>query len=136
MGLDNINTLSFPISAVNFSQPMAISKSPGRETGGPPIRREGPEEGIKHSQSAFVELQKINDNINELAKIQKAFEKRFEKLDSYFEQMKERLERIIKQFPPFPPGSEDRVQALRAFSFFRKMMDQLTLPPREEALTK
>jgi hypothetical protein len=136
MGLDNISTLSFPISAVNFSQPMAISKSPGREPGSPPIRRAETGEGIKCSQSKFVELQKVNDNINELAKVQKAFRIRFEKVDGYLEEMKEQLERVIKQFPPFPPGSEDRVQALRAFSFFRKMMDQLTLPPREEALTK
>ena len=136
MGLGNISTLSFPISAVNFSQRMGISKSPGWENGCPPIRSEETERGIKRSQSEFVELQKVNDNINELAKIQKAFEKRFENLDSYFEQMKERLERIIKQFPPFPPGSEDRILALRAFSSFRKMMDQLTLPPPEEALPK
>jgi hypothetical protein len=136
MGLDNISALSFPISSVNLSQQMGISKSSGRETGSPPIRREETEGGIKRSQSEFVELQKVNDNINELAKIQKAFGKRFEKADSYLEQMKEQLERIIKQFPPFPPGSEDRVQALRAFSSFRKMMDQLTLPPPEEVLTK
>jgi hypothetical protein len=134
MGFDQISTLSFPISAVNFSQQMVISKSSGRETGSPPIHREGTEGGIKRSQSEFVELQKINDNINELAKIQKAFGKRFEKLDRYLEQMKEQLERIIKQFPPFPPGSEDRVKALRAFTFFRKMIDQLTLPPRNEVL--
>jgi hypothetical protein len=111
---------------------MGISKSSGRETGTPHIRRGEMEGSIRRSPSEFVELQKVNDNINELAKIQNAFGKRFEKLDSYLEQMKERLERIIKQFPPFPPGSEDRVKVLRAFSFFRKMIDRLTLPPREE----
>jgi hypothetical protein len=134
MGFDQISTLPFPISGVNFSQQMAISKSSGRETGSPHIRREEMEGSIRRSPSEFVELQKINDNINELAKIQKAFGNRFEKLDSYLEQMKEQLERIIKQFPPFPPGSEDRVRALRAFTFFRKMLDQLTLPPRDEVL--
>ena len=136
MGLDNISALSFPISSVNLSQEMGISKSSGRETGSPPIRREKMEGSIRRSPSEFVELQKVNDNINQLARIQKAFGKRFEKADSYLEQMKEQLERIIKQFPPFPPGSEDRVKALRAFSSFRKMMDQLTLPPPEEVLTK
>ena len=81
MGLDNISTLSFPISSVNLSQQMGISKSSGRETGSPPIRREEMEGRIKRSQSEFVELQKVNDNINDLAKIQKAFGKRFEKVD-------------------------------------------------------
>jgi len=134
MGLDNIATSSFPISSVNLSQQMGISKSSGRETGSPHIRREEMERSIRRSPAEFVELQKVNDNINELARIQKAFGKRFEKADSYLEQMKEQLERIIKQFPPFPPGSEDRVKGLRAFIFFRKMMEQLTLPPREEVL--
>lgn len=134
MGLDKINAISFPIPAVNFSQDVVGFKSSRRETGPSPIHSEETEGRIKSSQSEFVELQRINDSVNELAKIRKEFETRFEKVDSYLEQMKEQLERILKQFPPFPPGSEDRVKALRAFTFFRKMIDQLTLPPREEVL--
>jgi hypothetical protein len=134
MGLDKINAVPFPIPAVKFSQDVVGFKSSRRETDPSPINSEETEGRIKSSQSEFVELQKINDSVNELAKIRKGFETRFEKVDSYLEQMKEQLERIIKQFPPFPPGSEDRVKALRAFTFFRKMIDQLTLPPRDEVL--
>lgn len=134
MGLDKINILSFPIAPVHFSQQPVMAKSSGKETGSAPIHREESEEGIKGFQADFVTLQKINDNLNELAKIQKGAERRFAKVDRYLEQMKEELERIIKQFPPFPPGSEDRVKALRAFTFFRKLTDQLTLPLGNEAL--
>ena len=43
--------------------------------------------------------------------------------------MKARLLRIVKNFPPFPPGSEERVKILRSFNLFRKQIDQLTIPP-------
>ena len=46
--------------------------------------------------------------------------------------MKARLITIIKQYQPFPPRSEERIRLLRAFNAFRKQIDQLTIPPREE----
>jgi hypothetical protein len=35
----------------------------------------------------------------------------------------------MKQYPPYPPGSEDRVKYLSRFALLRKQIDQLTIPP-------
>jgi hypothetical protein len=54
-------------------------------------------------------------------------------MEDYIDRLKAQLERIIKNFPPFPPGSEDRIQLLRNYASFRRLIDQLTIPPSEES---
>lgn len=41
----------------------------------------------------------------------------------------------MKQYPPFPPGSEDRIKYLSRFAMLRKQIDQLTYPPDAGAQT-
>lgn len=53
-------------------------------------------------------------------------------IETFIDRMKARLKTILKQYPPFPPGSEERVRLLRSFNAFRKQIDQLTIPPRED----
>ncbi|WP_243370215.1 hypothetical protein [Geotalea sp. SG265] len=43
--------------------------------------------------------------------------------------MKETLEAIVKNYPPFPPGSDERLKLLRSYSSLRKQIDALTVPP-------
>jgi len=45
------------------------------------------------------------------------------------ERMKRSLTRIIKNFPPFPPGSEERIRMLKAYVSFRKQIEAMTIPP-------
>jgi hypothetical protein len=46
------------------------------------------------------------------------------------------LERIVKNYPPFPPGSEERVKILKSISSLRKEIDQLTIPPPDDKALK
>jgi hypothetical protein len=130
MEINNISAVSNPISFVHGSSstdlPRASTKDPFRKG----ISGGEKEWNINHSHFDFVKLQKVNDRLNSAAKGQRTFEK----MNNYIEQMKAQLETILKQFPPFPPGSDERIQALRAYVSIRKMIDQLTIPPREEFL--
>jgi hypothetical protein len=47
------------------------------------------------------------------------------------EEMKATLEKVMKSFPPFPPGSEERVQELKRYATLRAQIDRLTLPSDE-----
>jgi hypothetical protein len=47
-------------------------------------------------------------------------------------EMKKTLTSIIKDFPPYPVGSEERVHRLRDFAALRAMIERLTIPPEEE----
>ncbi len=136
MGTQLVSAVSSPNSSVFATPPIATAGKSLRKL--PGVNPSGQEKAwnIDHSRSDFVELQKINDRLNLTAKIQRTYEKRFERVNDYIERMKTQLERIIKQFPPFPPGSEDRVQALRSYAYFRKMIDQLTIPPPDDPANK
>ena len=39
---------------------------------------------------------------------------------------------LIKTYPPVPPGSEERVKRLKSINAFRRLIDQLTIPPPSE----
>ncbi len=80
----------------------------------------------------LVELQKINDSWNSIAQNERAHGKMLNEIEDYIDRMKAQLERIIKNFPPFPPGSGERIRLLQNFSAFRKLIAQLTIPPGEE----
>jgi hypothetical protein len=130
MGINNISAVSNPISFVHGGSPADLPRASTEESFQKGISGGEREWNINHSHLDFVKLQKINDRLNSAAKGQRTFEK----VNDYIEHMKAQLETIMKQFPPFPPGSEERIQALRAYAYFRKMIDQLTIPPREEFL--
>jgi hypothetical protein len=81
-------------------------------------------------------LEAIHARLNSIAKSIRFVDRTMELTEKYIEQMKARLKRIVKHYPPFPPGSEERVRLLRSFNAFRKLIDQLTIPPREEFAMK
>jgi len=112
----------------------------------PSVRREGigrkilqeidnlPEkEFSSRNNPELLELQKINDSWNVIAQKKRIHDKLLNEVEDYVDHLKAQLERIIKNFPPFPPGSEERIQLLRSFAAFRKLIDQLTIPPAEES---
>jgi hypothetical protein len=132
MEINNTALFSFPTSAFSSTRPAGASNLPPGKAVPANFQRVEKEEIIRQFPSDFITLQRINDAQNAVARGQRDFEKRFQKLDDSLERMKEHLAQITTQFPPFPPGSKDRVRALRAYTYFRNLIDQLTIPPREE----
>lgn len=132
MGLENINAVIFPHTPAPATPSAGLRADSLRPSAEAPPSAQEKKWNIRRSHGDFAVLQKINDRLNSTAKIQRTFENRFEKLNDSIERMKAALEGILKQFPPYPPESEDRIRALRSYAFFRKMIDQLTLPPPEK----
>jgi hypothetical protein len=50
-------------------------------------------------------------------------------VEDIVDKMDEALTGIVKHYPPFPPGSEERIKRLENFSAFRKEIERLTFPP-------
>jgi len=50
-------------------------------------------------------------------------------IEKHVEEMKSTLEGIVKNFPPFPEGSEERIRMLKTFKALREQIESLTLPP-------
>jgi hypothetical protein len=87
-------------------------------------------------QAAFKKSDAINPSINLAAQSIKAADKVMERIETYIDGMKAQLERIVKNYPPFPPGSEERVKILKSISSLRKEIDQLTIPPPDDKALK
>ncbi len=134
MGINQIQAFAAPIAPENLNATGRVSRTSARVT---TVKSHALEDDVKinvRSRGNFIELHKINEKINLVAKGQKLYQKQIQQVDDSIERMKAELVKIIKMFPPYPPGSEDRVRALRACAGCRKLIDQLTIPPPEELL--
>jgi archaellum component FlaC len=94
-------------------------------------------DGIKAEISTFSAhpLQKFNAEFNAVVKSIRIADKAMGEIETNIEQMESEVEMFIKQYPPFPPGSEDRIKYLSRFAMLRKQIDQLTFPPDAGAQT-
>ena len=134
MGLNQIQVGSFPISHEYLS---GAEKASGTSTREAIAKSRVPEDEVKitvRSQADFMECHRINEKVNLVAKGQRFYQRQLQQVNDSIERMKAQLENILKQFPPYPPGSEDRMHALRAYAGCRKLIDQLTIPPPDELL--
>ena len=77
-------------------------------------------------------LEIIQSRLNSAARTIRDADKNMGKIENYIDRMKAELQRVIKNYPPFPPGSEERVRRLKSINAFRKLIDQLTIPPPNE----
>jgi hypothetical protein len=81
-------------------------------------------------------LDEVNSSLNSVAKSIRLTDSAMETIETYIDQMKARLLKIVKNYPPFPTGSEERIKMLRSFNAFRKQIDQLTVPPVDKGAVK
>lgn len=100
--------------------------------------------GLKHSTSAvtgpssdrilFNKLQGTNDQTLMVARQIRAVDKTLVQVEEKVREMRVFLEGVVKAYPPYPPGSNERVAALRQFAALRKQIDQLMVPPPDDSL--
>lgn len=90
---------------------------------------------LKNSLRLADNLRAVSDEINSYAKFVRHTDAVLEKASSQLELMKKPLERIIKNYPPFPAGSEERADLLRSYISLRKEIDRLMVPPPQDLAT-
>jgi hypothetical protein len=84
---------------------------------------------IARSRETYSRLTRIDSSLNSLAKSVRTTDGVLSTNNDTIGKMKLTLESITKTYPPYPPGSEERVKRLREYVGLRKLIDQLTLPP-------
>lgn len=85
-------------------------------------------DGAKIPSIERIQLNKLQNSksqYHQLAHQIRELNQTMETIDANLEKMRKNLEGIIKIYPPYPPGSAERVESLRQFSALRKMIDQL-----------
>lgn len=68
---------------------------------------------------------------NDVANSIRIADEAMQNIGTNIREMKTTLNRIVKQYPPFPPGSEERVALLKRFATMRKEIEALAIPPED-----
>jgi len=77
-------------------------------------------------------LQTINETQNRASSTIRAADRTLETVNMYVKQMKDVLFRIIKNYPPYPPGDAERAMFLRSFNGLKHELDSMIIPPNEQ----
>lgn len=106
-------------SGLSTHQARAVASGPGSS---------GQEFIVSLSNEAVdvANIQEAKNSRNDTAKSIRLTDQSIQQINEYVEKMRANLNAIIKQYPPFPPGSEERVSYLRSFNAFRRQIDQLS----------
>lgn len=88
--------------------------------------------GVVRNGSEYYRLAALHDRARVLASTIRTMDQAMEAATLTIGAMKKTLNSIIKDFPPYPVGSEERVKRLHDFAALRAMIERLTIPPDEE----
>lgn len=89
---------------------------------------------LRSDQKLLASRQSGNSELNSIAKSIRTADNTMDKAADYISNMKEQLYKIVKQYPPFLAGSDERVEMKRGFDAFKSLIDKLTFPPKDDAV--
>ena len=89
-------------------------------------------DGFVEKDFILSRLNLLKSDLNGVAKSIRSTDNTMQIVEKYVDDMKNQLEEIVKNYPPFPQDSQERITNLRNYSSIRKLIDRLTIPPRED----
>lgn len=107
--------------------------SPIRES---PISGDSYNLRLKGDYQGFKEIQAIKARLNEFAEMMREKGAGSDYKRDFLEKVKDGLTGMTKFFPPYPPGSEERVRFLKGYVAFRVLIERLTIPPDTMNMTE
>ncbi len=81
--------------------------------------------------AGFARLQESKEAVQRQAIETREHLSRIDELQQLMRGMRDNLNAIVKSYPPFPQGSEERERYLNLVAGLRKQMEALIFPPRE-----
>ncbi len=84
----------------------------------------------RQARSIDGHLQAVNAGLETVAISIRGADQAMAAIEEHLDQMIE----VVKLFPPYPEGdsSEERIKMLRSFNGIRRLIDQLTVPPKDD----
>jgi hypothetical protein len=106
-------------------------RHPGAGEGKKSTSAEDAIDGVRAEISTFSThpIQQFNTEFNAVVKSIRIADQAMGEIGANIEQMESEIQMFVKQYPPYPPGSEERSELLNHFAALRKQIDRLTFPP-------
>lgn len=108
----------------------ALPPHSGRETSGDPVSAT---EQPLTSHAGFAALASVKDAAGDLALSLRLGQQSLVQAAALVQEMRQDAQTILKNYPPFPPGNEQRMNYLNSIVGLRRQLEALTFPPVESA---
>lgn len=95
----------------------------------PPARREVE---VTSSQRGFIALANAKDEALRVAQSVRQADRGLGQVGELLQGMRQEAETLLKIYPPYPPGSERRVEYLNSINGLRQQLEAMTFPTPEE----
>ncbi len=84
---------------------------------------------IPPRQAVFAAMVASKDEALRVAQSVRQTVRALEEVQATVRAMQAAVQAVVKQYPPFPPGSEQRLQYLNSISALRQQLEAMTIPP-------
>ncbi|WP_129124758.1 hypothetical protein [Geomonas oryzae] len=134
MLIDRLQPESVPIASASLP---ASPTSPSSYAQTPQTEKQKPSDPLiadqvlvsEQTDSRIGDIVRENERKNSAAAAIRRTDEAAREMGQRIDKLKEPLETIVKNFPPFAPQDKERVRLLRSYNALRKEIDQLTIPP-------
>ncbi len=127
-----INSNETTQNSFDFSHQRKLSVT-DKDASLPYKRYEAPEtdghssEKVDKEHIKILKKEAIDASTNSIARSIRASVETMYKASEALESMEQHLNGVVKYFPPYPPGNEDRINYLNKFNALKKQLDQLAI---------
>lgn len=120
-----------------FTEVSRINKNSADDAGPNPKSGTGRSQGAEDldrdtrteiSSFSTNRLHQFNVEFNSVLKSVRIADQAMAEIEANVEQMESEVQMFLKTYPPYPPGSEERIEMLKRIAGLRQQIEQLTLP--------
>lgn len=90
-----------------------------------------PDTRVDTQHGAFAALAALKDKAGHFAQSVRQSDRALAQAQATVKAMRSQVQILVKQYPPFPPGSEQRLDYLKSISALRHQLEAMTIPPLE-----
>lgn len=139
MAIGNISiNPSISLAGVSFlgtdtSSEANIGINTGKDDNAPTVVSTGLD---AHAGQSFQSKENTSAVISHIAWNISVADKTIGHINDLVSKMKANLTSIVKMYPPYPPGSQERARILKSYIGLRREIEQLTIPPEYQLARK
>jgi hypothetical protein len=86
---------------------------------------------VTTSDTRFSELVGRKEELNQSARDVRAANQTLDQADEILQKIEQQVT-MVKNYPPFPPGNEDRMNYIQGLTSLRKQMEAMAIPPVDD----
>ncbi len=121
VGVGSAQGLAYASSATPNQVKPAVERTVQAQAGEQEVR-------VQAGKSVFPALASQKDDAVQVAKSVRDADKAIARVDNLLNEMRQKVQ-VVKNYPPFPPGNQERVDFINSIEGLRKQLEAMSVPP-------